>query len=114
MLTVARGRFTGTEEFDELKLTQLSIRVTKVLRSLPNDPTEEEEENVIPAPETAQKVTLTMGQQCGARDGDGEFVFMARRRLGDLTLTCAPRLEEWAVLSRKLNRLGSAHCVLLS
>ncbi|KAF4522081.1 hypothetical protein B566_EDAN004066 [Ephemera danica] len=116
---VARGRITATEEVDEHRVTQLSVRVTKVLRAMPGDPTSEQDdanssqENVLQAP-PATKVVITVGQHCGARHGEGEFVFMARRRLGDLALTCAPRLEDWAMLSRKLNRLGSAHCVLQS
>lgn len=36
---------------------------------------------------------------------------MAKKKLGDLTLTCAPRLETWAEAVRELQ---SAPCLLRS
>lgn len=59
-------------------------------------------------------VYLHVPIHCDARHGDGEFVFMARRKLGELALTCAPRLEDWADIVRTENHSGSAHCVLNS
>jgi len=48
---------------------------------------------------------------CDARHGLGEFVIMAKRRLGDLTLVCAPRLEAWVQIVREMD---NAPCVLHS
>lgn len=48
---------------------------------------------------------------CDARHGLGEFVIMAKRRLGDLVLVCAPRLEAWAEAVREMD---TAPCVLNS
>ncbi|RZC32452.1 meteorin-like protein [Asbolus verrucosus] len=72
--------------------------------------------NQIPdeSPDILKEVTLHVAQHCGVSHGLGEFVFMARRKLGDLTLQCAPRLEDWAMLVNKLSEEGKAHCVLRS
>ncbi|XP_065338568.1 meteorin-like protein [Cloeon dipterum] len=111
---VARGRIVRTYQNNALKQTTLLVQVTKSLRSLQDDPTlsDEEIENVIPAPLDENKVHLVIGQHCGAHQGEGEFVFMARRKLGDLTLTCAPTLGEWIRVSKRLNRKDSTECIL--
>jgi len=117
MFAVARGRIFKTAENGALKQTHLTVRVTKTLRTLHSDPTlsEEELENVIASPTEEENVLhLVVGQHCGARQGDGEFVFMVRRKLGDLTLTCAPRLDEWVRVLRRLSRSGAAECILHS
>ncbi|KAL2721767.1 meteorin-like protein [Vespula maculifrons] len=46
-------------------------------------------------------IRVRVSSACDARHGQGEFVIMARRRLGDLTLVCAPRLETWAEAVRE-------------
>ncbi|XP_059472240.1 meteorin-like protein [Neocloeon triangulifer] len=106
---VARGRIVKTAENFVLKQTTLSVRATKTLRTLQGD---DELENSIQAPVDDKTFHVVVGQHCDARQGDGEFVFMARRKLGDLTLTCAPRLEDWVRLSRRLNRVGASECIL--
>lgn len=49
---------------------------------------------------------------CGAAAGAGEFLLMARRRLGRLALVCAPRLAQWRALVRRRRADGTAHCAL--
>ncbi|KAJ6628968.1 Meteorin-like protein, partial [Pseudolycoriella hygida] len=51
---------------------------------------------------------------CSPSHGDGEFVFIGRKRFDEVMLICAPRLEEWAHLSRKINETNTAPCILLS
>lgn len=48
---------------------------------------------------------------CNARHGPGEFMIMAKRRLGDLVLICAPKLETW---KETVQEIDSAPCVLTS
>lgn len=93
----------------------MSIRVTKLIRHTPDDDyyTRDIETNAIDD-EDSKEIVLHVSQSCGVSHGTGEFVFMARRKLGDLTLQCAPRLEEWATLINKLSGEGKAHCVLRS
>lgn len=55
-----------------------------------------------------------MPRHCDPQHGPGEFVFMGRKRLGDLTLVCAPSLSEWADIVRTMNSDGTSHCVLKS
>lgn len=59
----------------------------------------------------SKEVRVRVPTACDARHGHGEFVIMAKKRLGDLTLACAPRLEAWAEAVRELE---SAPCVLKS
>ncbi|CAH2106539.1 unnamed protein product [Euphydryas editha] len=49
---------------------------------------------------------------CGAAAGAGEFLLMARRRLGRYALVCAPRLADWRALVRRRAADGAAHCEL--
>ena len=58
-----------------------------------------------------KEVRVRVPTTCDARHGQGEFVIMAKKRLGDLTLACAPRLEAWAEAVREME---SAPCVLRS
>lgn len=51
---------------------------------------------------------------CSPSQGEGEFVFIGRKRFDELMLICAPRLEEWAYISRKMNESNTAPCILLS
>lgn len=74
----------------------------------------EDEENSILSGDRESLVELTVPFHCGAKHGTGEFVFMARRKLGALAITCAPRLEDWAEVVRSESLGGSANCVLSS
>lgn len=58
-----------------------------------------------------REVRIRVPTACDAHHGQGEFVIMAKKRLGDLTLSCAPRLDEWAQAVREME---SAPCVLKS
>lgn len=49
---------------------------------------------------------------CGASAGAGEFLVMARRRLGRYSLVCAPRIEDWVALVKRRTADGTAHCTL--
>lgn len=112
MFTVTRGIIYGVENHDELEISQMSVKVTKLIRHTVDDTYTRESNSV--EPDILHEVTLHVAQHCGVSHGAGEFVFMARRKLGDLTLQCAPRLEDWAVLVNELSEEGKAHCVLRS
>lgn len=58
-----------------------------------------------------KEVRVRVSAACDAHHGQGEFVIMAKKRLGDLTLVCAPRLESWA---EAVQAMESAPCVLKS
>lgn len=100
------------ENQDELEISQMSVKVTKLIRHTLDDVYSTDSNMVESSP--LQHVTLHVAQHCGVSHGLGEFVFMARRKLGDLTIQCAPRLEDWAMLVNKLSEEGRAHCVLRS
>ncbi|KAG7210890.1 hypothetical protein KM043_012371 [Ampulex compressa] len=107
---VARGTIGAVQRRPRLETAELIVRVTKTLRRV-----EEAEGNDAGFDDTTANaqgtVRVRVPTSCDARHGQGEFVIMAKRRLGDLVLVCAPRLETWAVAVRKLE---SAPCVLKS
>ena len=51
---------------------------------------------------------------CSAAHGEGEFVFIGRRRFQEMMLICAPRLDEWVYVSARLNQSDNAPCILNS
>jgi hypothetical protein len=112
---VTRGIIHGVENREELEVSQMSVKVTKLIRHTADDAFTSDS-NAIPdeSDDALKEVTLHVAQHCGVSHGLGEFVFMARRKLGDLTLQCAPRLEDWALLVNRLSEEGKAHCVLRS
>jgi hypothetical protein len=118
-ITVTRGIIRSIENKDELDAAQLTVKVTKLLRQSTEDnmaltsPSDGESNSVV-MDSSDEQVLLNVALHCGARHGTGEFVFMARRKLGDLALSCAPRLEDWVNIVRKINKEGTAHCVLKS
>ncbi|XP_058797232.1 meteorin-like protein [Phymastichus coffea] len=105
---VARGTVSAVERRPELESAELVLRVTKTLRRV-----DENEENELDSsePRATKEVRIRVPTTCDAHHGQGEFVIMAKKRLGDLTLSCAPRLDEWAQAVRELE---SAPCVLKS
>lgn len=115
-VTVTRGIIRGVENRDELEITQMLVKITKLIRHTAEDAYAREiETNTIDQNDRITKeITLHVAQHCGVSHGVGEFVFMARRKLGNLTLQCAPRLEDWAVLVNQLSEEGRSHCVLRS
>ncbi|XP_015588615.1 meteorin-like protein [Cephus cinctus] len=105
---VARGTVSAVERMPDLEAAELVLRVTKTLRRV-----EETEDNEVDSADYGRLkvVRVRVPSTCDARHGQGEFVIMARKRLGDLTLACAPRLEAWAEAVRELE---TAPCVLKS
>lgn len=114
---VTRGIIHGVENSEELHVSQLTVRITKLIRHTTEDGYYKDIENNSidnSSEENVKEIKLNVAEHCGVTHGVGEFVFMARRKLGDLTIKCAPRLEDWAVLINKLSEEGKAHCVLRS
>ncbi|XP_033213101.1 meteorin-like protein [Belonocnema kinseyi] len=105
---VARGTVSAVEKRPDLEAAELVLRVTKTLRRV-----DENEDNEVDASNSRlqKEVRVRVPTTCDARHGQGEFVIMAKKRLGDLTLACAPRLETWAEAVREME---SAPCVLRS
>ncbi|XP_046659901.1 meteorin-like protein [Homalodisca vitripennis] len=116
---VTRGIIRAIENQEDAQTSSVTVKVTKHLRHSSSGVTswsseEEEEENSVLPGGRETLVELTVPGHCGAKHGTGEFVFMARRKLGDLSITCAPRLEDWVEVVRSENLSGSANCVLIS
>ncbi|XP_050300753.1 meteorin-like protein [Anthonomus grandis grandis] len=113
---VARGIIHSVENKENLEISQMTVKITKLMRHTSAEEFLEEidSNDIVQSPFSSKQVTLNIPQHCGVNHGLGEFVFMARRKLGDLTLLCAPRLETWALLANKLNEEGRSHCVLRS
>lgn len=103
---VAKGTVTAVEQNPEMDTAELILRVIKILRYV----AQEAEGNEIDA-SLKKSVRVRVPMVCDARHGLGEFVIMAKRRLGDLTLVCAPRLEAWMQIVREMD---NAPCVLHS
>lgn len=103
---VARGIIKGVELDEEAEVSRLHVKLTKRLRHSTAD------NSVDVDGSDESEVTVQMPAHCGARRGVGEFVVMARRKLGELALVCAPRLEDWAELTAR--GAASAHCILSS
>ncbi|XP_045463340.1 meteorin-like protein [Harmonia axyridis] len=116
---VTRGIIHGVEQHHTEELSQMSVKITKLIRNTVEETfsNKDVETNEIPEneyDEADKKITISVAQHCGVAHGVGEFVFMARRKLGGLRLQCAPRLEDWAKLISTLSEEGKAHCVLRS
>jgi len=109
VVAVVRGHIAWVEEDrDDADSSVVRVGVSKWLRRadgvynrLPG-----EQRSGQPAP----TVNLAVARHCGARHGDGEFVLMARKRLGRLALGCAARLEDWVTAVVGANH--NASCVL--
>ncbi|CAG9771132.1 unnamed protein product [Ceutorhynchus assimilis] len=113
---VTRGTINLVETNEQLEVSQVTVKITKLIRHTSAEEflQEIDSNDINVGEETQKRVTLNVPEHCGINHGLGEFVFMARRKLGDLTLLCAPRLETWTFLVHKLNEEGNAHCVLKS
>ncbi|ENN73611.1 hypothetical protein YQE_09858, partial [Dendroctonus ponderosae] len=113
---VTRGIIHSVENNDQLEQSLVTVKITKLIRHTSAEEflQDVDSNDVLPGPYTQKEVTVNVPQHCGINHGLGEFVFMARRKLGDLTLLCAPRLETWALQVSKLNDEGHSHCVLRS
>ncbi|XP_041978492.1 meteorin-like protein [Aricia agestis] len=123
---VSRGVIVETKERQDLDTTQLTWKLTKIIRATGmednNDIVDTEYyrydvENSIAAPVRRRRAHshahVQVRAACGAAGGAGEFIIMARRRLGRLALTCAPRASEWDALVEKRRQDPTANCLLL-
>ncbi|KAF7270620.1 hypothetical protein GWI33_016416 [Rhynchophorus ferrugineus] len=113
---VTRGTILSVDNNKESELSQMTVKITNLIRhSFADEFIQDMDENSIHVrPSNHKQVMLNVPQHCDVNHGIGEFVFMARRKLGELTLLCAPRLETWSALVNKLNDEGKSHCVLRS
>ncbi|XP_011549168.3 meteorin-like protein isoform X2 [Plutella xylostella] len=132
---VSRGIIVGSENRLDLDSTQLTLRVTKLIRALgrEEDPRDEkpQDDDEYYRYDTENRLDTTthrnhrrrrkerslhahvhVASACGAAQGSGEFLVMARRRLGRYSLVCAPRIEDWIDLVKRRKADGSAYCVL--
>ncbi|XP_023936504.2 meteorin-like protein [Bicyclus anynana] len=131
---VSRGMMVGSEQREDLDTTQLTWRLTKLVRATAahdaGDLADDDEyyryeidnsiEQTSRRPHKRTRVRKTRGlhahvhvpRACGAAAGAGEFFLMARRRLGKYSLVCAPRLHDWKTLVERRNAEGTAHCFL--
>ncbi|XP_012214679.1 meteorin-like protein isoform X2 [Linepithema humile] len=105
---VARGTVTAVQQQPELNAAELLLRVTKILRVIQEAESNESVDTIM---SFKKNVRVRVALACDARHGLGEFVIMAKRRLGDLILVCAPRLEVWA---QAVQEMDAAPCVLNS
>ncbi|KAL0892909.1 hypothetical protein ABMA27_014588 [Loxostege sticticalis] len=133
---VSRGVIVGSEQRQDLDTTQLTVRLTKLIRATgratdehPDFPNLDGESDyfryeVDNSLERSTHRTRTrrrtralhahvhVSAVCGASAGAGEFLVMARRRLGRYSLVCAPRLHDWEELVARRNADGTSHCLL--
>nr|XP_033335733.1 meteorin-like protein isoform X1 [Megalopta genalis] len=106
---VARGTVSAVQNQLNLEAAELILTITKTLHRV--EETEGNNDENIVEFHDRRNVRVRVPSACDARHGQGEFVIMAKRRLGDLILVCAPRLETWAITVRELE---TAPCVLRS
>jgi len=135
---VTRGVILGIDTTFTPDTTEMTIQVTKMIRqtiTVYDDIETEEDVNsdadneinskeiinyvetpieIDEKPFTGEKIPIIVSKRCAVSHGLGEFVFMARKQLGDLRLKCAPRLSDWALIVHKLEADEKAHCVLKS
>ncbi|XP_076175269.1 meteorin [Ptiloglossa arizonensis] len=106
---VARGTVSAVQRQPNLEAAELVLGIIKILRLIE----ENEGNNDVDVADSYDRrnIRVRVPTACDARHGQGEFVVMAKRRLGDLVLVCAPRLETWVKTVRELE---SAPCVLRS
>nr|ATU83001.1 secreted hypothetical protein [Pristhesancus plagipennis] len=118
---VTRGIIQRVEQIEDTDISEISVRVTNVLRRW-NPPGDDNwNENDISSNnvdnedyKTGKTEIVQVGKHCGAQHGAGELVIMARRKLGQLVLRCAPRLQEWRDILKEASIKDSAHCLLNS
>ncbi|XP_045448931.1 meteorin-like protein [Melitaea cinxia] len=127
---VSRGIIIGSELHEEMDATRLTWHLTKLLRvtapgtggetiDIANtsdiaDIANDVDDNYYRSGRArrALRAHVHVSAACGAEAGAGEFLLMARRRLGRYALACAPRLRDWRALVRRRAADGSAHCQL--
>ncbi|XP_063534075.1 meteorin-like protein [Cydia strobilella] len=131
---VSRGTFVGAEQRSDLDSTQLTLRLSKLIRATgsagPDPRTDDAVDDHYYRYEVDNALEHTthrnhrrrktrslhahihVSSVCGAEAGAGEFLVMARRRLGRYALVCAPRIQDWEELVERRTRDGSAHCSL--
>lgn len=109
---VTRGIIQRVVPVEDTDSSEIVVKVTKRLRSLSDWGGENDTQDQDDYSPDLERVGV--GRHCGAAHGAGELVVMARRKLGQLVLTCAPRLAEWTALVRQPSVRDSAHCLLSS
>lgn len=63
-----------------------------------------------PRRDSALTGTILAPRKCGVTKGDGLFLMTGRVRLGELTMGCAPYLEEWEAIVNRAELEGRMEC----
>lgn len=51
-------------------------------------------------------------RHCSATHGEGEFVFIGRKRFDEIMVICVPRIQEWRHVAVRYNGTEKAPCIL--
>lgn len=103
-ISVVVGSMNDVRHLDEIEKTQIVVDVSQIIRQTGSH------FNRLRRDSPTLQGTIIAPRKCGIIKGDGLFLMTGRVRLGDLTMGCAPYLEEWDEMVSKAELEGRLEC----
>lgn len=97
------GSMESVNHNDEIAKTKIDIEVAQIIRSSGDHFSRLKRDSALQG-------TITAPRKCGVSKGDGLFLMTGRVRLGELTMGCAPYLDEWETIVNKAQLEGRLEC----
>lgn len=97
------GGMKSVQHMEMTDKSQIDVEVSQIIRQTGHHFTR-------PQRDAALKGIILAPKKCGVVRGDGLFLMTGRVRLGQLTMGCAPYLEDWEAIVSKAEREGRMEC----
>ncbi|KAL4240234.1 hypothetical protein ACF0H5_001028 [Mactra antiquata] len=101
---VVVGSMNDVQHKDEIEKTHIIVDVSQIIRQTGSH------FNRLRRDSPYLQGTIVAPRKCGIAKGDGTFLMTGRVRLGDLTMGCAPYIDEWETIVTKAELEGRLQC----
>ncbi|XP_045212344.2 meteorin-like protein [Mercenaria mercenaria] len=97
------GSMESVHHHDDIDKTKIDVEVAQIIRHTGSHFSR-------PRRDLALQGTILAPRKCGVSKGDGLFLMTGRVRLGELTMGCAPYLDEWEAIVSRAEQEGRMEC----
>lgn len=100
---VVVGSMESVNHHDDIGKTKIEVEVAQIIRHTGSHFSRLRRDSPL-------RGTILAPRKCGVTKGDGLFLMTGRVRLGELTMGCAPYLDEWESIVSRAELEGRMEC----
>ncbi|XP_064653250.1 meteorin-like protein [Lineus longissimus] len=100
---VLKGSMDSVAFRKDLQLTEIKLNIKKLHR---------QKRSVFEKTKGKYTGSVFMSSKCGAKYGEGDFLFVGKMRFEHAMIRCVPRWRDWEAIQREAQRTGTQYCEL--